>query len=1105
MSSTRIYADLMKLSLAMKSYQELGGDAKGLKKAETILKRYKGEFDAMVDTMIEPLLEEGLAGLSVSSVQTKLTQSRRGTLDADEAIGVASAIQEVMGWFNSRLQKLKEAYPDKRTKNALCAISSACHDDFIDLNALLQVPRASKATTIGKWIAMACEELNQANEVELAIADLQETNILAEEIKSIDVRIRAGNLSEDDRLTHLQDREDKFDLLLDMTRNTANREAALSVASSIINTNTSFQTRTGEKQGLTPEQEEAMMVSGKSIIAAGAGSGKTRVLASKIAYTINELGVSPEQIIATTFSKEAAGELEKRALKYSDGSAKGKYVGSTTHSISYHICNKANVFRGKDLMKDSQADSIIKAAIAQVTLRSTTQVEVVPTPFIDTSKAIQSSPLVQETLSEEDQFQYELKQLLIRTTQVIADKALWGQSKGYGWANKDLRSLGSIITSTSGLNATLVSEDHSAWGNPRFQAMINDIISSNRGSNSLQKAEPFPGFTGRFASQYATREDSEVSFNQWFNLGEDRMDMINKDLNEKDYAKFIGMAKAKLQSPTELWFEASADDKQFVAVYGAYEYLKAKKKMYDFDDMLLNANKVIVENPQVLKRLQSTYKYIFVDEAQDLNKSQHTLFGLIAGHMNPETLEPYGDGRMTADTYCFIGDDKQAIYEFRGADPDEFIGISNTQGGEFKTSILRTNFRSGRNIVQAANKLIAHNSKQIPMTCNPNASKEEGRVSSEGYMESLNPMSPGAEDIAEEMKQLVELEGWDHEGGGQHKFGIGCRTNKELKGYAFELLVQGLPYYSKRDLLDSVTMLAPVDLMSVKSLDPKLRAKALFSGHKRLLFYIDRYFNETVGDKSQDAGMNPLDWFLSGGYAQVYPRTQRKKNANAKAYADALQSIMDFEGNTQELIEFVSYEVRGVDGKNLMERLGRNLSSSELNDLAEETESGDISQDTMEQYADSGSGVVRRVMEDRTLEEGLEFFMSLKEQSKAMQGNQGKKNCVFLGTMHSWKGLECRDMYLPMTNGEFPDKRSPIDSERRLAYVAITRGQDRVKVLYGPGKNPENERTGGPSQFITEACVPSESSLNLRSASLKGATIEGLDFMYAMEQFLSNS
>lgn len=1099
--NTRIYADLMKLSLAMKAYEELGGDPKGLDKAEVILKRYKGEFDSMVDTMIEPLLEEGLPGLPTSSIQTKLSQSRKGTLDAEEAIGVASAIQEVMSWFNTRKQILKDSYPDLKTKNALVGLCGACHDDFIDLNALLQAPRASRATTIGKWIAMACEELDQANEVELAIADLQETNLLAEEIKSIDTRIRGGNLSEDDRLTLLQDRDTKFDHLLDMSQNSSNRQAVLSAASSIINTNTSFQTRTGEKQGLTPEQEEAMMVRGKSIIAAGAGSGKTRVLASKIAYTIQELGVSPDNIIATTFSKEAAGELQKRALKYSGGAAKGRYVGSTTHSISFNICNQANVFRNMELLKDSQVDSFLKAAIAQVSLLPTTQIgDVEPTPFIDTSKATAQAPLIQENLSEEDAFQQELKDLLIRTTQRIADKALWGwNEKRARWAEGDLKALGDMIVSANGNKATLLGEDHPVWENPRYRAMINDMIKGNRGSKSLQDSDPFPGFAGKFASTYATSQDSEVPLNQWFNLGIDRLDMINKDLTEKDYSKFIGIAKAKLKSPTELWFEASADEKQFVAVYGAYEYLKAKKKAYDFDDMLLNANKVLVESPQVLRRLQSTYKYIFVDEAQDLNQSQHILFGLVAGHINPSTLKPYGDGRMTADTYCFIGDDKQAIYEFRGAEPEEFIDISDSQGGEFKTSILRTNFRSGRNIVQAANKLIAHNNKQIPMTCNPNASKEEGRVSFEDHVSTSTPMSPGAEEIALEMKQVVDLEGWDHEGGEQHKFGVGCRTNKELKGYAFELLIQGLPYYSKRDLLDSVTMLAPIELMAIKSTDSKLRAKALFNGHKRLLFYIDKYFNETVEMKSQAANQHPLDWYLSGGWRQIYSASSRRKTANAKAYADALQSIIDFDGTTSEIIEFVSYSVRGVDGKNLMERLGRNLSSSELNDLAEETESGEVSQESLEEYADSGSDIVRRVMEDRTLEEGLEFFMSLKEQSKAMQGNQGKKNCVFLGTMHSWKGLECRDMYLPMTAGEFPDNRSSIESERRLAYVAITRGQDRVKVLYGPGKNPENPKTGGPSQFISEACIPSESSLNLRNASL-----EDLDLMFAMEQYLDS-
>ena len=161
------------------------------------------------------------------------------------------------------------------------------------------------------------------------------------------------------------------------------------------------------------------------------------------------------------------------------------------------------------------------------------------------------------------------------------------------------------------------------------------------------------------------------------------------------------------------------------------------------------------------------------------------------------------------------------------------------------------------------------------------------------------------------MKQVVDLEGWDHGGGKEHKFGIGCRTNKELKGYAFELLIQGLPYYSKRDLLDSVTMLAPIELMAVKSTDSKLRAKALFNGHKRLLFYIDKRFNETVEKKSQAANQHPLDWYLSGGWRQVYSASSPRKTANAKAYADALQEIIDFEGTTQEILEFEFRLTRG--------------------------------------------------------------------------------------------------------------------------------------------------------------------------------------------------
>jgi superfamily I DNA/RNA helicase len=1098
----RIYADLIKLSLAMASFTESGGNTGHLKKGEQILKRYKSDFEDMINLMILPLLNEGLPGITTAPLLVDITRETKGAVDGPMAVGVAPVLQDLFGWFKNRQQQLKDRYPDQKSKTALIGISNACLEGQIDLNALLQVPRASRSTSISKWVVKACELTGQANEVEIAISDLVEVKLLSEEIKSVDTRVRAGGLTDEEQVNLLQDRETKFDLLLDMTKNTSNRQAALAEASSILNTNTTFQTRTGEKQGLTPEQEEAMMVSGKSIIAAGAGSGKTRVLASKIAYTINELGVNPAQIIATTFSKEAAGELKKRSLKYSNGSAKGKYIGSTTHSISNSICDDAKVFRGKTHIQDKKQEKWIEAAIEQVSLKPTaTPPSITETPFIDTSKASieeQEVAQVEDALTEEERFQQELKEMLVRTTEIIANKGLWAMNeKNWGWGRRDLQSLRGAIISDNGRYVRLKDISDPIWDDPRFRSVVNNLISEGRGKNSLQKADPIPGFT-RFAS-YPSRGHLSQPLNQYFNLGMDKKDLIGEDYSVKDYATFIGKAKAGMKSPTEMWLTSNAD-KQFLAVYGAYYYMCMEEGLYDYDDMLIEASRVLVEDPKKLRKMNNTYKYIFVDEAQDLNLCQHILFGLIAGHINPETLDPYGDGQMKADTYCFIGDDKQAIYEFRGADPEEFINQSDFEGGEFKTSILRTNFRSGRNIVQAANKLIEHNDKQIPMVCNPNPSKEEGRISYSGYMRKKDMNSPGAVEITQEMKEIIDIEGWDHEGGEQYKFGVGCRTNRELSGYAYELLIAGLPYYSKRDLINSKTMLAPVYLMSVKSSDPKTKGNALFNGHKSLLFYIDKRFNEVVGNLSSRVNQNPLDWFLDGGWRQVY--NTPKKIQNAKAYAEALQSIRDFDGSNSDLLDFVTRSVRGVKGQNLLERTRDNLSVEEVKDLERETERGEVSDETVEDYAISGLDVVRRVFSDRSLDEGLDFFTNLKEQSKAMKENSGKKDCVFLGTMHSWKGLECRDMYLPMTRGEFPDNRSEIESERRLAYVALTRGQDRVKVIYGPGKNPKSQHIGGPSQFITEACIMSESSLNLRSASLKGATIEELDFMYAMENFL---
>jgi superfamily I DNA/RNA helicase len=173
--------------------------------------------------------------------------------------------------------------------------------------------------------------------------------------------------------------------------------------------------------------------------------------------------------------------------------------------------------------------------------------------------------------------------------------------------------------------------------------------------------------------------------------------------------------------------------------------------------------------------------------------------------------------------------------------------------------------------------------------------------------------------------------------------------------------------------------------------------------------------------------------------------------------------------------------------------MGDNLSTEEITALQQETATGEVSEETIQEQALSGADTVKQIFDGKTLDEGMEFFAELKRASAGAKKNTSKE-AVFLGTMHSWKGLECRDMYCPMTAGKFPSFYSEdIESERRLAYVALTRGQDRVVVVSGKK---------GPSQFVREACIKSEKETKLVNASVD---LNDFDLMYAMEQFLKDN
>ena len=120
----------------------------------------------------------------------------------------------------------------------------------------------------------------------------------------------------------------------------------------------------------------------------------------------------------------------------------------------------------------------------------------------------------------------------------------------------------------------------------------------------------------------------------------------------------------------------------------------------DFDDLLLKTNELLKKSPEALLKYQDKFKYILVDEYQDTNYSQYLIVKALADrHEN----------------LCVVGDDSQSIYSFRGANIDNILNFKKHYP-DSKSYKLEQNYRSTKNIVQAANSLINHNILKLDKT-----------------------------------------------------------------------------------------------------------------------------------------------------------------------------------------------------------------------------------------------------------------------------------------------------------------------------------------------------------------------------------------------------
>ena len=205
---------------------------------------------------------------------------------------------------------------------------------------------------------------------------------------------------------------------------------------------------------------------------------------------------------------------------------------------------------------------------------------------------------------------------------------------------------------------------------------------------------------------------------------------------------------------------------EFGRIYHLYVQRCFKSGVMDFDDLLIKTYKLLEDFPESLYKYQNQFKYILVDEYQDTNHIQYLIIKKLA---------------LLNENICVVGDDAQSIYAFRGANIQNILNFK-LDYPDYKLYKLEQNYRSTKNIVEAANSLIKHNEKQIEknvwtnnkigdeiIICESSTDNDEGRL------------------VANTIKELLSDNNYNN-------FAILYRTNAQSRALEESLRKTGIPY-----------------------------------------------------------------------------------------------------------------------------------------------------------------------------------------------------------------------------------------------------------------------------------------------------------------------
>lgn len=456
--------------------------------------------------------------------------------------------------------------------------------------------------------------------------------------------------------------------------------------------------------------------------------------------------------------------------------------------------------------------------------------------------------------------------------------------------------------------------------------------------------------------------------------------------------------------------------KEFRKLYRAYEGYKERHEKLDFDDMLTQCYQLLREDAAVREYWQRKYKFILVDEFQDVNQAQFACLQILAEkHQN----------------LFVVGDDDQSIYAFRGARPDFLLHFPTLYPAAKKVT-LNTNYRSTERIVNLAERVIGNNEVRFVKNM-----KGIGEAGDKVTFFLAEDAAKEAAHIAEKIGRLLD------EGVPLTEIAVIYRTNLQGGAFARELYKRGIPYDLRDNSGNVYEHWVAKDLLAYLLLAENEESD---SALRRILNKPKRYIGKDLLAEAEAMPYTLLRSFfvcpsLKGWQEENLENLRIDLNQIRKRTPyDALKYIRKVIGYDEYLEEFAAY---------------RRTSAQVLQEIADEI---------METAKDC--------TDVRSFREQLErLSLQMKEQSRK-KGQ--KRNGVALMTMHGAKGLEFRAVFLPsLVEGIVPHEKGMdmVAEERRLFYVAMTRASEKL-CLSAILQRYEKERK--PSRFLAEMGLDAE-------------------------------